>query len=115
MSIPERSVRDVQDECALVAADLESLVQRLVRMRESLRLPPDTLELYENKDIPWPLELEVDAAIGTAIDDELESAAARLRRVARLNAERLRQKVLAKRESPQAQPKAGQKKPKGTA
>ncbi|MEO1082753.1 MAG: hypothetical protein AAFY88_00780 [Acidobacteriota bacterium] len=50
MSRPEPSVRDVQDECAIIAADLENLIQRLVRARESLRLPPDTLALYENED-----------------------------------------------------------------
>lgn len=94
MSTP---VRDVQDKCALIAAELENLIQRLVRIRESLHLPPDTLALYENQDIAWPLELELDAALGTAIDEELEPAAERLRKSARLNAERLRQTALARR------------------
>ena len=94
------SVRDVQDECAVIAAELENLIQRLVRTRESLHLPPDTLALYENQDVAWPLELELDASIGTAIDEELEPAAIRLRKAARLNAERLRQAVLARRQSP---------------
>ena len=115
MSTPERSVRDVQDECALIAAELENLIQRLVRTRESLRLPPDTLALYENQHVAWPLELELDASIGTAIDEELEPAAIRLRKAARLNAERLRQTVLARRQSPKPEPTSGKEKNSGTA
>lgn len=113
---PERSVRDVQDECAVIAAEIEDLIQRLVRMRESLRLPPDTLALYENQHIAWPMELEIDAALGTAVDEELEPAAVRLRKSARLNAERLRQAVLARLQSPKPEPKptSDQEKAEGT-
>ncbi|MEM1179107.1 MAG: hypothetical protein AAGM22_12235 [Acidobacteriota bacterium] len=114
MSTPERPVRDVQDECALIAAELENLIQRLVRVRESLRLPPDTLALYENQDVAWPLELELDASMGTAVDEELEPAAIRLRKAARLNAERLRQAVLAKRLPPKPRATAELEEAKGT-
>ena len=61
MPVQERSIPEVQDACAAISADLEALAHHLVRLREALRLPPDTLAIYEDENVPWPVELELDA------------------------------------------------------
>lgn len=95
---------NVQDRCATLAADIDTLIHQLVRLRQSLVLPPDSLAIYEADGVPWPLELEIDAALGNAVDEELAPAADRLRRAARITAEELRHRCLAKIRNHQEDP-----------
>ena len=89
MPVQERSTREIQDECAEVAVQLEGLAHRLHWAREALRLPPDAADLWDEV-VPWTPELEVSSMIGLVVEDHLDTAAKQLRRIARITAEELR-------------------------
>ena len=79
----------IQEICLDVAADIEKLALRLRQARSVLRIPFDSSEIYE-ESLPWPLELELDAALGGALDDYLHPAAELLRAASRADQELLR-------------------------
>lgn len=96
-SVPdERTCAQIQHELAAISAQVNQLSYRMHRLRDHIRLPADAVEIYEH-GLPWPLELEIDAAICTVIDDHLDVVADRLRAAARASEETLRSRHLAEK------------------
>jgi hypothetical protein len=89
MPVQVKSTREIQNECAEIATQLDTLTHRLHWAREALRLPPDAPDLWEDQ-VPWPVELEVATTISIVVDEDLDDAVERLRKAARVTAEMLR-------------------------
>lgn len=106
MPVEERTVQEIQDECAGLAAEVDAVARKLVALRSALRLPADTLSIYEAEEIPWPVELELDAVMGAVLDDDLGPAAERLRKASRVTGDQLRQRFLARQAAKRREAKA---------
>lgn len=94
----EKSVREIQDECAQIATSIDALTHRLHRLKEALPLPPDASEIWENPDgSPWPVAVELASAFTIIIEEDMDDASQRLKAAARITDDRLRDQFRASR------------------